>query len=260
MSITPYRIPKTEDSLFRRFGWSLAGIVKIRDRGRVLNEAMLSGSGTFIRLGNAAGILTAAHVLEQVRDETVGLITFHRDEPIMQFKLDLKPDEDFVYDPQWHTTGRDLAFLRIADKSRVGDLEALGCVFYNLDRERGVPAGLQEMFISGVVGETREVKHREGQTPITGFTALFAPADGITTSEGDRFSIVPLLGTAQPPQSYGGMSGGAAWLASSTDGPCILLGVMFQELVADDESMTIECESLWAAYRTLFPEIRRRFG
>jgi hypothetical protein len=54
-----------------------------------------AGTGTFVKLGNVCGILTAAHVLRPMRsNETVGLVRFPRIQPVLQnYRLNLDHTE-----------------------------------------------------------------------------------------------------------------------------------------------------------------------
>jgi hypothetical protein len=260
-----YRLPTTTDEMYRLLAAMGVGLAKIRDRGEILSEADLIGSGTFVRLGKSAGILTAAHVLDQVRDDTIGLMTFQREDYRGQFKLDIERD-DFVVADGWDgASGTDLGFLRINDPSRVNALEALGCAFYNLTLDRQIPLEEpREFCLSGIVAESRIVDD-SGPTPVTGFQAMFGAVEDIRLGEAETFVAKLRHDKETPaPTSYGGVSGGPLWM-TSVNGSArpfrFLIGVAFYQTDQDESgSRDIHCQSLWYAYQTLLPKVAEKFG
>ena len=258
-----YQLPTTNDEVYRLLAASTVGIAKIRDRGDIVADAHLTGSGTLVRVGGVAGILTAAHVLARLRERTIGIIPFTRVESTSQFKLDIE-ESDLVFAEGW-PNGPDLAFLRIANQERVGTLEAWGCVFYNLELNRPIPSNADEFCLCGVIDETRIVEETAGRPPITGYQAMFGAVSSVDVNDGSETLRVRLAHDADipPPQSYGGVSGGALWLISrnGTDTPFrILVGVAYYECDADSWNMReILCCSIWQAYASLLPKVTAEF-
>jgi hypothetical protein len=117
------------------------GFVKLEVHKNV-EDAIGSGSGTLVSVGKVRGILTAAHVLDNLPDQgEVGIVeyrgqTIHYRKRTIEManttKIVLRGD---AFGPD----GPDLGFLRLAPDS-VGWFEAIGS-FYNLLKHRSDESG-----------------------------------------------------------------------------------------------------------------------
>jgi hypothetical protein len=183
-----------------------------------------AGTGTFVKLGNVYGILTAGHVLEPfpLNEGVVGLVRFPTIEPALQnYKLNLAHTDRTCLWNGKDGDAPDLAFLKIPELDGRA-LEAAGAVFYNLGIERkfepGTPGNRisQAYAIVGVVGEWTEIvdaTHGKGKKLVVG--GLFGDARITNTFKEGKTELVELEinyeTSPRVPKSYGGVSGGALW-------------------------------------------------
>ncbi|MEX0955659.1 MAG: hypothetical protein WDZ83_10650 [Rhizobiaceae bacterium] len=268
----PYELPSADVEIHRLLGLQTVGFVQIRSKGEITEDPRLLGSGTLVRLPSGTyGILTAAHVLELVKRNTpVGLHLFLRQDNRHQFKLEFEPG-DCVVPPDRASEDAlpDLGFLRIHEP-RIYDLQAYGCVFYNLERQRlqaaseDAKSGRQQNFVVGVVGQsfTRRQDVSTGQT-ITGHSLLFGESQNYSIVEKQGFVLseqIVTFGPHQPPPfSYGGMSGGGFWMLTWPEGDPpqkisrTLLGTIVQQTRVTEEGRKIVCHILDDIERCLLP-------
>lgn len=180
-----------------------------------------AGTGTFVKLGEIYGILTAAHVLKLMgENETVGLVRFPSIKPLLQnYRLELALTERFADWSGKDGDAPDIAFLKIPAVNGKA-LEALGAVFYNLAIAREFAVSTQENLMSkcyavvGVVGEwTSDNSDAKAKKLEVG--GLFGAAKNLkTTNEnGAELAEVEVDHDEGPkvPTSYGGVSGGSLW-------------------------------------------------
>ncbi|MEH2513468.1 hypothetical protein V1291_004822 [Nitrobacteraceae bacterium AZCC 1564] len=195
-------------------------------RFKVANQietAEPAGTGTFVKLGEVYGILTAGHVLQPMQQgETVGLVRFPSIEPVLQnYRLDLNHTERVVKWSGQNCEAPDIAFLKIPTIDG-RNLEAIGAVFYNLAIPRDFRVSKPEHKMSkcsaivGVVGEwTEEVDKGANPGKKIEVGGLFGAATNLREfKEGDADLVeVEIDHSSGPriPKSYGGVSGGAAW-------------------------------------------------
>jgi hypothetical protein len=198
------------------------GFLRFQRVGRI-EIAVPAGTGTFAKLGNVYGIITAGHVLQPMgTKEVVGLVRFPNVQtPLQNFRLELDHTERIVTWDGKHCDAPDIAFLKIPEADG-RNLEAAGAVFYNLGLAREFAASNPEHRMSkcyavvGVVGEwTEEGPASLGKGKKIDVGGLFGAAKGLREfKEGNTDLVeVEIDHAAGPkiPKSYGGVSGGGLW-------------------------------------------------
>lgn len=213
----PFSLPDASDDPFAVLATtSLIGFISIRDHNNeIAREHHSLGSGTLVRMpGDKFGVLTAAHVLDDLPDTgKLGYLTFNRQDSFQQAKIDAGLTKK-VYAPGWVSGAvvPDLGFLQIFDTDALNAMHARGCSFYNLDREREIKGltsnGLAlEYIATGVVAETRvEVPAGEDGAPQrTGFTAIAGYcSEPERLAEIDDFVILSVvIDVERHPTTYG---------------------------------------------------------
>jgi len=215
------------------------------DRSNPLGSRPL-GSGTFVTIGGVKGILTAAHVVRELRrHREVGVVLFSSHLKIqavtfapadaIAVNVGNKDDEN----------GPDLAFLRlppIAEKSIESSV-----VHFNFDKRSSqmtpvpVGAGWLVYMAAGVVAEKTEAPALNAGSGVisTVVSALLTPgylSKEVTGNQGfDLFDLnLEFADEGFRPKSFGGMSGGAVWAVKyALDGKAIvdkaIMGVIFYE-------------------------------
>jgi hypothetical protein len=197
------------------------GFLRFKRNGKI-ETADPAGTGTFAKLGNVYGILTAGHVLQPMDKELVGLVRFPTvQQPLQNFRLDLDHTQQIVIWNGKECDAPDIAFLKIPEIDG-RNLTAVGAVFYNLGAAREFAASKPENRMSkfyavvGVVGEWTE----EGSASFTKgrkveIAGLFGAAKNLREfKESDTDLVEVEIDHAEGPKipkSYGGISGGALW-------------------------------------------------
>jgi hypothetical protein len=190
---------------------------------RRVETAEAAGTGTFVKLHNIYGILTAGHVLQKLgANGSIGLVRFPNIQPPLQnFRLNLAHTERIVWWSEKNGDAPDIGFLKMPMLDG-RNLELAGALFYNLGRVRNFTASQPEhrmakcYAIVGVVGEWTEgstASTAEGGKVVLG--GLFGAAKNLAESEENKTQLVEVeIDYAEGPKipsSYGGVSGGALW-------------------------------------------------
>ena len=211
-------------------------------------DAVSGGSGTLVAIEKFQGILTASHVIRELRKhESVGLILVS---PIktelhnLSFKMEMA--RDYSFSPQGDVSdGPDIGFL-VPPPDVLGALNAR-MSFFNLSirrtsmLERPQPIENGFWILSGIVGErTSDSSPEQGLSKIKIFRGMHGA--GIVTKEFKRDGFDYLTFEAlynefyEGPESYGGFSGGGLWqMLVKPDGEMLkiseflLSGVAFYE-------------------------------
>ncbi|WP_143748833.1 hypothetical protein [Mesorhizobium sophorae] len=271
-----YELPELLDEPRNLLAPSLIGFLKIRDKGEIVDYPNSLGSGTFVRLpGDIYGVLTAAHVLDGLPEDTpIGVMIFTRLEAGRQLKIEVDRRQK-VFAPGWTGEGLpDLGFLRL-DDFRVRDLKALGCVFYDLEKDRSLAAAVHEPdivwrpFVVGIVAESKAESRWESGHAKTVYTALFGSCEIRRSYDHDGCELVAVEvqfeGPAGPPSSYGGISGGALWAIAEFQTnrkphQRVFLGVAYYEERNEAGMLEIICHTLSDVVKVLLPKVQAHFG
>lgn len=208
------------------------------------------GSGVLVEVGGIRGILTAAHVIIQLRKGAgaAALLTITkvgRKARSLEFWMDdcrcvVIGGEDA------NKEGPDLGFVRVPPhiEERLVDEN----VFYNFDvRLRNIRAGEPEAPLTndvlvGVLGERSEVKEVTDTKRIDTHTMVHAYGTTGRFREGARpgFDVFEMAvfhneNVPQPDKSYGGLSGAGVWKVGEATGANqrMLFGIAFFETEKD---------------------------
>lgn len=237
-------------------------------------ERFSQGSGTLIKFGNFKGILTCAHVLDEIlREEEVGLLLFTvRPDEIQSMRLtraNLQEHTFFRGGPSWVEQGPDLAFIRLSPDI-MANIESRASVI-NGDRQRAqFNSGEPERYamasvVFGVVQEFTGATVKSGGLATTPFRGFLSKGNIVDVNEAhglDLFRLQPVPDEADLPTSYEGTSGGGLWqLYLRADGSVIqlrLAGVAFYQKKIGDE-LHIIGHGPHSIYHTLYQNIKAKW-
>jgi hypothetical protein len=249
-------------------------VIPEKDRARAL------GSGTLLSFGRVEGILTAAHVLDEiVKVDEIGLLAFPvRADQAQRLRLQTQYTERVrIAGEAFSEYGPNLAFLRLPDKT-IGDLKA-NSSFVNFQKQlaiacSGPPAETDTLdAVVGVVAEWSDEKpFASGSLDITNIRGLLNVGSAIEIARHDgfdRLEFTPLPANGfKLPSSYGGTSGGGVWRAFTQSRgddkkylkELRLIGVAFFEGPRRDGSQTILCHGPKSIYDRLAANIQERWA
>lgn len=243
-----------------------------------IEDAHPAGSGVLVSVGSVNGILTAAHVLENLPEEgEVGLVCFARRPSVaLRQTIDVGFAEKLIIGSRpWRAEGPDLGFLKLSS-SDVGALKARN-VFQNLGmKQEPVLASIQPDLpyfdgISGMIAEwVSDLPVEQGFSRVKNFGAMFGIGRIVNEHESECFDLCDFEVTYGPesesPNSFGGMSGGALWRIFFTDAnerrsvvEKRLIGVAFFESDIVDQRRTITCHGPRSIYGHLIAAIHSRW-
>jgi hypothetical protein len=240
------------------------------------------GSGTLVSIGRIDGILTAAHVWDDILRrrskenlDELGLLQFpirSKQSQRLRLKLDYVDVEMIGSSPFDDEFGPDLAFVRLP--IAIANALRANSSFANFDKQiatafASVPVGVKvHDAVVGVVAGWQNDTIDDGELIITPIEALHnvGTAKPISPSNGfDRMQFVPLPATDfKLPKSYGGTSGGGLWRALTNDENVYfekrLMGVAFYEKQDDAGTIVVICHGPKSVYVKLAEQIRARWG
>jgi hypothetical protein len=212
----------SNEALSKQAGHFTMGFARLTqgDKGE---EATSAGSGTLVIVGSLHGVLTAAHVVEELpKHGSVGII-LSAESPAHYQKLAVNMGRAespvVIKGKEFGPLGPDLAFLRLPDDEALGWLKAQNS-FYNLDKRRDdvlsgkEPAGPSADCITGIIHElTEEVPSERRGVRRVNFSTLFCPVRPSDVKYPDTSDLVCVeLNTEhepsfKSPDSFEGMSG-----------------------------------------------------
>jgi hypothetical protein len=245
----------------------LIGFVRVRDTATG-QDAELAGSGTLVQIDDTYGILTAHHVMECLpRMGEIGLV--------LATSFDAKVNRPTIKGEviRWieiarghiDSEGPDLGLL-ILPPTEVGWLKAIKS-FYNLSLRRekllSNPPNCNEglWFLCGFAGElTSEKSPEAGFARVKGFRGMCG-AGGIerqySAGDFDYFDFEARYGGInEPPESFGGFSGGGLWQVPLIRGASeelqakerILSGIAFYQVDRTGNRRIIKCHGYRSVY------------
>jgi hypothetical protein len=206
------------DDLWTRVGRCTVGFIGIRDGGLMVSF----GSGTLIRFGLVAGVLTCAHVLDALRSESdVGLICFPVPRPneVQSFRIPMEATEQIVIGSgePWSSCGPDIAFLRLP-AATMASLESMASVVNGDISRQEVLLASKFNVVSGVIANETGQSMIDGPVAVTEFVAAVNAGFVVDTSTFlgmDLFRFQPYASEGgKLPTSYEGTSGGGLWHVS----------------------------------------------
>jgi hypothetical protein len=248
------------------------GFVKLEVHHNV-EDAIGAGSGTLVSVGKVRGILTAAHVLDNLPDRgEVGIVEY-KGESIHYRKRTIEMANTAKIVLRGETfgpDGPDLGFLRLA-RETVGWFEAIGS-FYNLLKHRSdashpVPSPHSTEAIVGMIDErTKDLPAERPRERRKGFEALFSNGTISGGREVGGYDLFDFAPTDYPdfklPGDYQGTSGGAVWriyLKVSGEKPEVagarLWGVPYYQTKKNGGGHTLTCHGMGAVYKQLLDAV-----
>lgn len=245
----------------------LIGFVRVRSTPTG-QDAELAGSGTLIQIDNTYGILTAHHVMEHLpRTGEIGLILATSFEAKVNRPTIKGEVIRWVKIARGHvdSEGPDLGLL-LLPPAEVGWLKAIKS-FYNLSLRRekllSNPPNCNEglWFLCGFAGGlTSEKSPEAGFARVKGFRGMCG-AGGVerqySVGDFDYFDFeVGYGGISEPPESFGGFSGGGLWQVPLSRGASgelqikerILSGVAFYQAECTHDRRIIKCHGYRSVY------------
>ncbi|BCH26115.1 hypothetical protein [Mesorhizobium sp. L-8-3] len=234
-------------------------------------EGIPAGTGTLAKVGSIHGVLTAAHVLDELpKHGKVGIvrITNRPDQP-QKLKIDMELTDRLLIGiaPFNKQSGPDLGFLKLHGDV-VGWLGAKGGNFFNLEKRAEIIPSRPESqpyydALIGIVAErTQTLPDTLKDATLLEIQALFASgvARERKTDGFDLLEFETFLPPEKQPNSYQGTSGGGLWrLYLDPDEQQIrdraLIGVAFYESKLDG-GMTLTCHGPKSIYSDMIARIR----
>lgn len=201
---------------------SVVGFVKL-DANASEEFANLCGSGTLARVGSIHGIVTAAHVLEELPDnKEIGIsLCINTLKLPRKLKVDMNYAEKLCIGTKpFHRSGPDLAFLKLPQNT-VESLRSTSS-FLNIKLRKDEVLSSQRLApihsdcIAGVISEdSEEIFDKEKSLKMLMIGALCLGGDIKETREEGQMDFVNFYPTYAPnvktPQSFKGASGGGLW-------------------------------------------------
>lgn len=249
------------------------GFAKLVVQNQV-EDGVGAGSGTLAVLGQVHGILTAAHVLENLPNTgSVGLVRYLNENGRYQ-KQTINMDgatKLTIQAAEFGMNGPDLGFLRLPIDS-LGWLKAINS-FYELRRYREeylegkLPDGSPVMALVGMIDErTKDLPpERQGERR-KGFEALFTDGDIVSCRIRDHHELMDFVPRNYPdfklPGSFEGTSGGAIWqlFLKMVDGEAKVVakrywGIPFYQRRRIGKSAVLICHGPDGIYKAMFDKI-----
>lgn len=243
-------------------------------------ECGLGGSGTLTSIDGLQGVLTAAHVVKELRKHNrAGLVmTAHPCTTVHRIIFETHHCADFSLAPSGNPVdGPDIAFL-VLPPDTTASLKALRS-FYNLTKRRdsylnkAPPRDHGVWALSGLAEEWSKTAPPQPSFPrIKMFDGKVCPLDVIGSRNSGQWDYVTLRAnysdSADIPHSFGGYSGAGLWQILVKPGengnPMIdqkhLLGVAYYEsdLMAQPDTTVrdVSCHGRESIYRHLIDHVR----
>ncbi len=253
-----------------RLSWYTVGIVRIEQDHRYDN---LLGSGTLVSLDSNYAILTAQHVVEEIKNATEFGLCISQD---MHRLIWQKDHTDIIEvgrpNPTCPEKGPDIALIKLFG-DKIGTVKAHKS-FYDLahilDGGKIKPLNYDAgLFLDGFVGElTTDEPPKQGFRAIRGFSMLTGAvgmADKHWKTDDFDFCEVTAKCDRDNPNNYEGMSGGGLWkvFAKETDTgtyeveDTILCGVAYWQTDIEKNKRHIICHGYESIYGPIFEALTR---
>lgn len=159
-------------------------------------DVVPAGSGALASVGSIHGILTAAHVLDELPDHgEVGLIRFASSRAIQTLTIEMSlADKLAIHGHASEVDGPDIGFLRLSS-NQVTTLNTTN-VFFNLSKREGPvldnkhPSDEYFEGVSGIIAEwTTDLPPEAGFDRLRGFRGLFGVGCVTTTRECNGYDL-----------------------------------------------------------------------
>ena len=230
----------------------------------------LIGTGTLVTIGGKHGVLTADHVLAELKggDRLVLLSSFSG--ALRRHKFDqLYLQIHRIARGPVECEGPDVGLI-VLPEAGIGNLKAEK-LFYNIDkrRERFSEQFLEEdrgfWFTCGIIGESvTNLPLQPGFSKIKGYQALCGASSQPREYDKLDFDYLEIRVDYEPhnpelPWSFGGFSGGGVWQVPlrKIDGgeiepeECILSGIVFCQSPIEDGTRLLRCHGKRTVYKNV---------
>jgi hypothetical protein len=251
------------------------GLAKLIVRANA-EDAIPAGSGTLVTIGSVAGILTAAHVVENLPDAgDVALMRFPGKPTLLQKQtIDMALAEKLVIaSGNDGPTGPDLGFVRLP-MVNVQNLRATNS-FLNIGERHGVelPSHKGSACVDAVVGVvsewTSDLPPPRPGTRMKGFELLYCGGAVTSKYQPGAFDLCTFQpdfeAGKKPPGSYGGVSGGGLWRTyfepngSNHVRENRLVGIAFYEFANENGTMQLVCHGPRSIYDYAIAKIKEKW-
>lgn len=251
------------------------GFCSIKERDGHDEDAVSAGSGTLVRVGRVAGIITAAHVLcDLLQIPRVGLVRLPTSANTVQRQMiEIEPSDTIILDGAAGPDGPDLAFLRLPIVNEA-NLAATN-TFYEVARRRDVihtghpGSALTEAVLGVVEAMTKDVTGTGPSVRSKLFTMMLLDGGTGEMRVSDGYDVTVFQPRFEdgdlPPATYKGVSGGGLWrVYFRPDGSqqiidSHLFGVAFYEQPGIDRRMQLVCHGPRSLYERLLPAIEAKW-
>jgi hypothetical protein len=213
----------------------------VRSSPQIGNEtcAYHCGSGTLVNVGGVHGILTAGHVLNEIKRDGhfVMLSATGPGQHAHAHKVEIEPGSIIMnWSGEASRLGPDIGFIRLPNKMRDWARENLA--FYNYARRYQLyvdgkkPEPTEGYYVFGSLKEGSEIALQEdgfnGLKTNFGFFTGELVVDDLALHEAGSFIFLPGE-SASNPESFEGLSGSGLWAVNALEGPMghILIGVVY---------------------------------
>lgn len=227
----------------------------------------LIGTGTLVTVGGLYCILTADHVLGEIRtsDQLSLLTSFAGELRRHAFHFSHLRIHHIARGPD-ESLGPDIGLI-VLPQASIGSLHSEK-VFFNIDKRRArFTGGFLEKdrgfwFTTGIIGESEQVRGpTRGFASVKSYLALFGTAANPEEHDANGFDYVEMqIDYRQPnpelPASFGGCSGGGVWqvpLRKNAKGDIeeeehLLSGVVFYQTKVNDGIRRLKCHGRKSIY------------
>jgi len=250
--------------------WYSIGFVDVNE-----TDAIISGSGTLVCAGDNYAILTADHVIDNLkRKQEIGIILLTSEKKqLHRYMLNIQHINFVTVGKGLNIRqGPDLGYLHLLSDHDVESLKARKN-FYNLDKQREkmltTPPSIQTpgWSISGMVHEwTKDEKPIRGYSRVKIFKGFCYHGEVTEESHFGEFDYLnfeaKLEESYDGPISYEGMSGGGLWHISYKQAKDnmeidegLLSGVIFYQSDFIDGINTIYCHGRESIYEKVYKKL-----
>jgi hypothetical protein len=242
-------------------------------------EGVHIGSGTLVKIGEVYGVLTAQHVVAELRGDYLLGLSAAREGETHSFKAQKSSIHVIeITLPVSEEYGPDLGFIVLSDWDDVGTLKASRS-FYDLSQDNDEwsanPPQLDSgiWFACGAPGERFErILPEAGFDKVVSFQD-FCGVGGIDRSyekEGFDYLEMDIEFSEETgmPHSFGGMSGGGLWQVTISRSPEGVLtpsrffysGVIFYQGVTEEEVRFLRCHGRKSIYEDAVESVGDKYA
>jgi len=226
-----------------------------------------AGTGTFVNFGETRGVLTCAHVIDEIaREPRVDLAIFPVREAQRFIPLNVRDYCDYVkIGPSRTQQGPDIAFLKLPIPFFDSISHLVSAKNMNLGRKHAFAEAEPNEFsvtsVTGMIAEWTPGVQTTVPFTVCGLVSIGEIAERMKSGEHDFFRFRPLPDQGfRTPSSYAGTSGGGLWRYypkrdDGGDGAYRLVGVAFYET----EDGQIICHGQASLYVRLFDAVRAKW-